>query len=760
MLDQYTYKSIVRGYTTVDQVRGEIEGYVAIWGDPENRDSYGTWFDRETPPEMGLDFKPWPLKYEHSHDGVIRREIIGKIYEVWFDEVGIRFKAKLDRSSRFFDRMAQEVIENMLATSSGTGGYDSEFDDDGRFVTWTLFEVSLTQWPSESRMPKVQMIRSDRPERNANGDLGGDHPNQLEGLTMPEIRNISDIIAQISELEPDGATLEDILGILGSEYSPEEILQFAQQGALADESRSTGETTMPDNTQETTHETPVAAPAPIVQIDYGKLAAAVVEAQAKQAAQTAPAPEATPVAEGDGRSRQKPNQTDQDNARRIAELEKQLAELQGEPPEDDGSETRHKKPKRPEITNVLDLRYAHLDAVDMALAHQMLRSAGQAPSEDFRIHLTHKASDHIHDDKSFRFAPDKYAVRAAFPFRANEIMASDIAGQGDEWVGVFYSTQLWEKVRISTIFERLSAAGMMVREVPQGSESIVIPTEGADPTWYKAQKSKSVNATTERPEVSVHESDTETGNKTLVPGTAKARVLIEDELVEDSLVAIIPHVRSRLEISAQDIIEYLFINSDTVTTTNTNINLIDDTPVSSGIQQPVYLVTNGALKNALTTAGKNRDAGGGLADTDFLNTIALLGKPLRANRRLLLGIVDVSTEMKTIQLASVKTRDVNSAATIESGEITNMWRMPMLVSGQMDLAQAADGKISVTPGNNVTGRILVVVPRYWVAGWKRRVMMESAKDIDSGVWTIVASMRLGFAPFSTDASAVSYNVGV
>ena len=727
--------------TNVDSVTGVIEGYVAIWGDPENRDSYGTYFDREFPPEMGLDFAPWPLHYEHAQDGVVRKEIIGKIHEVWFDEIGIRFRAKLDRSSLFFQRMASEVQEKKLATSSGTGGYAAEFDEDGRFVNWTLFEVSLTKYPSESRMPKVEMIRSDKPGRDAAGGTGVDQLSESE-YRMP---NIAEIIDSISELIPDEATLEDILEILASEYSPDEILAYAEQGATPDdESRSTGEHEMPEN------ETNAPA-APAAPIDMNALADLIATRMAaQQPAPAAPAP--TPAPADDEPSAELVEIRGQMEAMRA-----QMAAMQGEPPADDESETRHARP--PQISNVVNLRYAHLSAADMAMGYELLRSKREKPSEEFVRHMTGKVADRIEKRSDFKFDDDYYTIRASLPeTRANELMASTISGQGDEWVGVFYSSQLWEKIRISNIMERLTGAGMMVLEVPQGSESIVIPTEGSDPTWYKAQKTLDVDAT-ERPDVSVNESQAGTSNQTLTPGTAKARILVEDELIEDSLIPVMPHLRSRLEISAADTFEYLFLNGDTVVTASTNINLIDGTPTSTGIAQPVYLVANGALKNALTTSGKNRSASGSLADTDFLNTIGLLGKQVRANRRLLLFVVDVDTEMAALALSSVKTSDMG-IGTLVNGGLDALWRVPLYVSGQMDLAQAADGKISATPGNNTTGRILTIAPRYWATGWKRRVMLETDKDISAGAWTIVASMRVGFQKFSTDASAVTYNVGV
>src|SRR5258706_8491336 len=83
--------------------------------------------------------------------------------------------------------------------------------------------------------------------------------------------------------------------------------------------------------------------------------------------------------------------------------------------------------------------------------------------------------------------------------KANELDYSTQAGFGDERVGAEYSRRLWAPIRSqSTIVAKIPTV-----EVPQGTESILIPLEGADPTWYKVAQTTATNATTLRPDATI-----------------------------------------------------------------------------------------------------------------------------------------------------------------------------------------------------------------------------------------------------------------
>jgi hypothetical protein len=130
-----------------------IEGYVAIWGDPEHVDAYGTWWDKERPAEIAADFVPYPISYEHTEDGVVRKVIIGKVERITPDAVGYQFQGRLDRSLPFFERVLSEIQAQALKTSSASAGHIAAFYEDNAFKTWWLTELALTKNPAEPLMP-------------------------------------------------------------------------------------------------------------------------------------------------------------------------------------------------------------------------------------------------------------------------------------------------------------------------------------------------------------------------------------------------------------------------------------------------------------------------------------------------------------------------------------------------------------------------------------------------------------------------------
>ena len=65
-----------------------------------------------------------------------------------------------------------------------------------------------------------------------------------------------------------------------------------------------------------------------------------------------------------------------------------------------------------------------------------------------------------------------------------------------------------------------------------------------------------------------------------------------------------------------------------------------------------------------------------------------------------------------------------------------------------------------TTANNTTGSILAVRWDQWLFGWKRRMTIETERIARSDATEIVAMMRVGLLQRDTEASAISYNVGV
>jgi len=343
--------------------------------------------------------------------------------------------------------------------------------------------------------------------------------------------------------------------------------------------------------------------------------------------------------------------------------------------------------------------------------------------------------------------------------KADELDYSTQAGFGDEWVTVNYSNRLWEAVRYGTfVLDKMPTV-----EVPQGAESIIIPLEGADPTWYKVAQTTANNATTLRPDATVTASKLATAQKTLSVVKMGARTEFSGELEEDSIIPWAAQLRRQLETSGAEALENVIINGDTDETASTNINAIDTTPAATAL----YILFNGFRKSPLvTTTANSRSAAGAFVDTDFLATVKLMGAAGKnaQDHSKVEFIVDMNTYWKALELANLKVKNLFDNYTLLNGELTSIWGYKVRPSGHMHANSAklmanSAGKIDAdTDSNNTLGAILAVRYDQWLFGYKRRMTIETQRWIDADATQIVALARVGLAQRDVEASAISYNV--
>jgi glycosyltransferase involved in cell wall biosynthesis len=244
-----------------------------------------------------------------------------------------------------------------------------------------------------------------------------------------------------------------------------------------------------------------------------------------------------------------------------------------------------------------------------------------------------------------------------------------------------------------------------------------------------------------------------------------ARVVWSGELTESSLIPFASQLRTQLGVSGAEYLESALIDGDTEAGASTNINDIDGTAAATDW----FMVWNGFRKSCLvTTTANSRSAAGSLDITDYLQTVNLMGTGrINGVDRSKVGfIVDVPTYYKTMQLPEVLTRDVFVSPTIEGGQLTGRWGYSLNYSGQIcknggagGLSEAT-GKCDETAGDNLYGQILAVRWNQWKFGWRRRMTMETTRFANSDSNEIVAMMRCGLIQRDTEASAITYYVGV
>lgn len=410
---------------------------------------------------------------------------------------------------------------------------------------------------------------------------------------------------------------------------------------------------------------------------------------------------------------------------------------------------------------------------ELALAVDVLRNAQRRGQSRNGVSDAAVKALAMRLDSSERKTEDGYreaygAMKSATRgLKANEIAQSTLANYGDEWVGTAYGTDLWNSIRVGTPI--LSRA--MAYAVPQkpGAETMYFPLESGDPTWYLVGQAADLTSNPGGiPTNTVTASKLGTAQQSRTMAKIGARVPWTGELEEDSVITHVTELRRQLAESGMEMLESLIIDGDTATGASTNINDIAGTPAGS----EYWLGLNGYRKLALVTNTANSRSGTTLADTDYIETMKLMGLAGKnaIDKTRTAFIVDLWTYWKSLELATLKTRDVNTQMTIESGNLTRIWGYDVLSTGNMHrpnqdatygLKANTAGKLDLdTASNNTTGSILAVRFDQWRPGYRRQMTLETTRYPAADATEIVAMLRFGMIYRDTEASAISYNITV
>lgn len=406
--------------------------------------------------------------------------------------------------------------------------------------------------------------------------------------------------------------------------------------------------------------------------------------------------------------------------------------------------------------------YDNLDAADQAVLVGVLESAKKTGRSMGASEAAIKAlARKLEADKTPVGEVARQAMKRA-AIKSDEVDYSTLTSYGDEWVGIAYSQAIWDAIRVGTfVAQKLPSV-----EVPQGFESMYLPLESTDPVWYKVAENTTYDGTMKTPVATVTSSRLGTGRVQLTLGKMGARVLWTGEMEERSLIPFINQLRRQLSVSGAEALEDVIINGDTAT--SNNINDIGGTTYS-GTATTLFLLTNGFRKSPLvTTTANSRSAAGGFQSSDFIETLKLMGGGgINAlDRAKVEFIIDPTTHYKSLTLEDVKTRDVFSAATIEQGRLVSIYGYNVNISGQM--CKKSSVRLSNTAGkvdndnvaNNAYGSILAVRWDQWTLGYQRRMTMETTRFANSDTNEIVAMMNIGLIQRDTEASSITYYVGV
>lgn len=704
----------------------ELDVLYLPYGGPQNgKDSQGEYFSPRT--NEHADKFPEPvILYYHGADPDGRAmgdpNVIGRAVKRWADGAGRWVRVKLDQANQYARRVWEAAQKGLARASSGSIAHLVRRESDGHITNWPVVEVSLID--TEGRRRPANSYAVALPAAKAHL--------KLAGLAMPAEFTINDESAMPqatgahSPAERSAQSQSHPIGV--TDMDEQKVSEIVAAALKADREQ-----------REASEKAEAARQAQ----EESKIKAAVDAERAKfekeQAALKAQYVAAGRLNLGDG---QAPYQA------RFAD-------------------TRKYDGMGPNDLAFMGALLASAKASNLPRAQGFSESAAKALAikiaEDRTTvrDMTGRETDLGEQSRAGLKALGVDPAHVLDAAKANEVNYSTLASYGDDWVGIEYSRRLWPAVRAGTFaLQKLPQV-----EVPQGMESVVIPLESGDPTFYKVAQTTDENATTGTPNATVTSSKLGTAKSTLTVAKGGARTSYSGELDEDSLVPWAAQLRAQLERATAEQLEHALIDGDTETAATTNINDIGGTPAGTEF----FMLVNGFRKSPLVTTTANaRSASGSLVDTDFLETVYLMGTagligydPTKVD-----FIIDPNTHKKAIQLASVKTRDVFTGATLEGGRLTQIWNYPVNVSFFMHYMSSARkantaGKVDQdTTNNNTTGAILAVRWDQWLFGWKRRVTIETVRIPRADVTEITALMRFGLLQRDTEGAAITYNVGL
>lgn len=391
---------------------------------------------------------------------------------------------------------------------------------------------------------------------------------------------------------------------------------------------------------------------------------------------------------------------------------------------------------------------------------------GTGPSEE--LTRTFKAisdAQYLSDEEVRKI--DRQALDDVFPrvTKRNQkafdaaIRAMDTAesGFGQQLIGAQYVGDLWEAARPeSRVFGLINTFEM-------SAPTAYLPVEVDIPEMLLVGESTANNSN--------NYATVKTGSNRVQVDAKKFvfHQMWSGEMEEDAIIPFVPFLRRQLAIAVAHYTDSVVLNGDTTNAGTGNINLDDADPADTkhylafdGIRH-VGLVDNTA--NSVDSAGaitlaKLNAARGRMVDQTYLHD---WGHPTSSED--LIYVADPATADAIAALDPVlNARIYNGGRELLSGQAAAILGYPVISSIAVPRTEA-DGKVSTTGGNNTKGQVVTFNRRGFVAGWRRRIKLETERIPATDQTRLVASMRLGFGRFSPTGAAsgiesadVIYNV--
>lgn len=723
---------------------GIVEGYAVSFTSPERRDLHGQYFTKNTDFHREInEIVGIPILYHHGFDKRIKRKILGYVTKAAVDERGVWIQAQLDMHKEYVQDVFEVAKRGALAWSSGADPLEVRASNEGHLDDWPFVEFSETPTPAEPEGTPIRaksgtVISAKSYQELLKGDTG--HEEQDDRLTA----DIQTDSPSTSSTPHKGMTMDEMTARLDKlEGMLAQILT-----AVTDDM----------NADATEGETALAAMNTLPEDDKAAMLQEDDPEKQKAAIQKAIQVGMTAI----HAKRNEANRAPIKNA--LTAAKQQMAAS----PQKSFTDQKGLPMQQTQVTVQEERRYAEMSASDMMLAVQMRLAAMKGLAYDPRFLFgkqtesfmrTMVAKTHAYINKGGLKDEHAGAMKAAMPWKVNELDASNIVTQGYEWVAEEWSTDLWLRDRAPTWFDQWAKMGMMIRTPKPGFSTVHFPLEGNDAQVFAPPQANSLDATG-KPETTAAFTPFTTGDVEMTPSELVLATSYTIIFEEDSVIDLAPQVNRSIEEKFKETRDQLIINGDSTRTASTNINYIDGTP-AAGIRSPWYTAFDGWRKHALITYPTQSRFGGVLDFGDFKATINLLPYVLRSRFNRIAVIITPDVESWAVDFPQLLTAQVRPVGyTAETGILPKISGVFPFTSDYMPATGVAGKEYRETANLalNVYGTILAVYVPYWGFGYKRQVTVDVQHNIYSGTMDYVARARMGLVARGANAAAITYGL--
>lgn len=315
-------------------------------------------------------------------------------------------------------------------------------------------------------------------------------------------------------------------------------------------------------------------------------------------------------------------------------------------------------------------------------------------------------------------------------------LTSTGSGTGDELVPTGLANSLWNDMFLDS-----KVAGAFAT-VSMPTDPWDYPLGLGDVTWCKGTQNTATTV-----------SDPATAKGTLTSTEQVCEVDFSYDLDEDSIVAILPELRSLIARNGAESIDRFIMNADSETGGTGNVN--SDDAAANAADYFMSNGQNGIRRQVLVdNTAQGASAGGAITDALLRSTLVKVDK-YASDISNLVWFVDPVTYVNMLGLTNVVTVDkFGPQATTLTGELAKYGGISVVITPSI-VRTDTDGKYTTTsPATNDTkGSAYLAWRPAWKVAYRRSLMMEFDRFIQTRKLVLVASYRIAVGSRGTRSTA-------